>query len=85
MKRHMTTAEGKAFREKWAAVNTAELQELRATTIEWKAKQLIALMSSVGQLGWNEALAGEESEVRQRWNQLRKVYLASKKTSRTSA
>lgn len=85
MKRHMTTVEGEAFKEKWAAVNAVELKELRATTIEWKVKQLIALMSSVGQLGWNEALAGEESDVRQRWNQLRRAYLASKKTPRTSA
>lgn len=85
MKRQMTTAEGKAFKEKWAAVNAGELKELRATTIEWKAMQLIALMSSVGRLGWGKALAGEESEVRQRWNRLRKVYLASKQTPRTSA
>lgn len=84
MKRQMTTVEGKEFKERWAAVDAIELRELRETTIEWKAEQLIALMSSVGKLGWNEALASEESKVRRRWNQLRKVYRASQKTSRTS-
>ena len=79
MKSHMTKADGKAFKERWAAVNAAELKELRVTTIERKARQLIALMSSVGELGWNEALAAEESEVRERWNRLREVYLHQKK------
>ena len=73
MKSHMTRAEGRAFMARWAAVNRAELRELRAASIEQKARQLAALMQSSEGLGWKEALVSEDAEVRERWNELRKV------------
>ncbi len=73
MKASMTKSEARAFQARWAAVNLAERRELQATSMEQKAKQLAALMASVEGLGWKEALAAEENEVRERWNELRKV------------
>jgi hypothetical protein len=67
-------AQARAFRARWAAVNAAEREELRNTPLDLKLKQLVALMSSVGEFGWNAALAREEAEARERWNRLRKAY-----------
>lgn len=73
MKRRITQAEAKAFRARWAAVNAAEREELRATSMVHKLRQLASLMASVKSLGWTTALETEEAEVRDRWNQLRKI------------
>jgi len=72
MKSHMTKAEAGAFKERWEAVNHAERVELRAASLEQKAKHLAALMASVESFGWSKALASEEIVVRERWNELRK-------------
>ena len=76
MKSHLTKTEANAFKARWAAVNRAELEELRAATLDEKIGQLAALMSSVEKMGWSEALASEASEVRERWSRLRKAYRA---------
>ena len=76
MKIHLTKTDAAAFKTRWAIVNRAERKELRATPVGHKLLQLAALMASVDKLGWTESLASEESEVRIRWNRLRKVYLA---------
>ena len=70
----MTKEDADAFRARWKLVNHAEREELRATPVEVKFRQLAALMASVEQLGWTQALAEEEAEVRERWNRLRKAY-----------
>ena len=72
----ISKAQAKAFRARWRAANAAECEELRATPMAVKARQLAALMASVEQLGWTEALAAEEAEVRERWIRLRKVFHA---------
>ncbi len=74
MKRRLKPSEARAFRERWRIVNAAEREELQATPPEIKLRQLAALMASVAQLGWTEALAAEEAEVRERWNRLRRAY-----------
>lgn len=76
MKSLMTKAEAAVFKTQWSAVNAAEVEELRATSVKQKARQLAALMASVEQLGWAKTLASEESEVRNRWNRLRRAYRA---------
>lgn len=76
MKIHLTKADAAAFKARWTAVNRAERKELRATSVSRKLRQLAALMASVDKLGWTKSLAHEESEVRIRWNRLRKSYLA---------
>ena len=62
----ITSNEAAAFVTRWSAVNDAERRELRAMSIEQNAQQLAALMASVAKFGWMEALAREESEVRDR-------------------
>ena len=71
LKRVMTRAEARAFRTRWEMVNAAERAELQATPLDRKLHQLAALMASVEPLGWTEALAAEEEQVRARWNRLR--------------
>ena len=56
--------EARAFRTRWEMVNAAERVELRTTPLDRKLRQLAALMASVQSLGWTEALADEEAEVR---------------------
>jgi hypothetical protein len=73
MHRRLTPAEARAFVERWRLVNTAERAELRATSMAVKLRQLAALMASADQLGWSEALAAEEAEVRERWRRLREA------------
>lgn len=73
MKRHMTKEEAESFRQRWEAANAAERDQLRATSIEDKLRQLSVLMASVPGMGWTEALEAEEAEVRERWSQLRKA------------
>lgn len=73
MKRRISRAEARRFKKRWEAVNAAERRELRATPVADKLRQLAALMASAEKLGWNEALAAEETAVRDRWNRLRKA------------
>ena len=74
MKNKITKLEARAFRRRWKIVNHAERQELRNIPEIEKFRQLVALMSSVEELGWTKALAAEEKAVRNRWNKLRKYY-----------
>ena len=74
MKKRITKLEARAFRTRWKFVNNSERQELRNMPLIEKFKQLVALMSSVEELGWTKALASEEKEVRERWNKLRRYY-----------
>jgi hypothetical protein len=73
VKKPLTRKEAQAFRRQWERVNADEQAELRATPLDRKLRQLAALMASVQALGWTEALAAEDAEVRARWNRLRAV------------
>lgn len=70
----MKRSEANEFRSRWALVNAEEVEELRRTSLDHKIGQLASLMASVKQLGWDTALAAEESEVRARWLRLREAY-----------
>lgn len=74
MKNLITKVEARSFKRRWKAVNAAEREELRRTPPEHKLRQLAALMASVKELGWDEELAEEEAEVRDRWKRLIKAY-----------
>ena len=74
MKNKITKSEVKAFRSQWKIVNKAEREELRSMPVIEKFNQLVALMSSVEEMGWTKALTAEDKEVRNRWNKLRKYY-----------
>ena len=73
MKSTLSREDAQAFRARWDMVNAAEQAELRTTSLSQKLHQLAALMGSVQSLGWSEALAAEETEVRARWTRLRKL------------
>lgn len=70
----LTPEEARAFAARWNVVNQAEREELRATSVATKLRQLAALMASVGELGWDAALAAEEDTVRARWMRLRLLH-----------
>ena len=74
MKNKITKSEVKAFRSQWKIVNKAEREELRSMPVIEKFNQLVALMSSVEEMGWTKALTAEDKEVRNRWNKLRRYY-----------
>jgi hypothetical protein len=74
MQRRMTKADGLAMKARWKKVNDAEREELRRSSPTLRLRQLSALMALAKELGWHEALAEGESEVRQRWRKLRKAY-----------
>lgn len=73
MTKPLSKEQGQAYKSRWKIVAETELQELRESNPEDKLRQLWALMSSVSELGWTQALAREEIEVRERWNRLRQV------------
>jgi transcriptional regulator with XRE-family HTH domain len=68
----LTRGEAQAYKRRWEAVNAAEREELASTPVADKFRQVAALLSSGEKLGWTEALAAEEEQVRQRWARLRR-------------
>ena len=76
VRKRISKAEAQAFKVRWKAVNTAEREELRATSAAHKLRQLNALMASVKVLGYTEPFKAEEAEVRDRWNRLRRAHCA---------
>jgi hypothetical protein len=68
VKKTLTRKEARTFRTRWEMVNAAERIELLTTPLDHKLWQLAALMASVQSLGWTDALAAEETEVRARFN-----------------
>jgi transcriptional regulator with XRE-family HTH domain len=71
--RHLTKHEARAFKQRWDAVNAAEIQELATTPVAQKFRQLEALLASARQLGWTD-LTAEDGEVWERWARLRRIF-----------
>jgi hypothetical protein len=71
----MTKEEAIAYKEGYEAVNALEIAELRSMSDAEKLSQVAALMASVDQMEWREALAAEEEEVRELWVRLKRAYL----------
>ena len=74
MKVTMTRLEALEYVARYKLVNEIELAELRSTSIEVKLEQTNALMIVGDQMGWTDALAEEEAEVRERWLRLKRAY-----------
>ena len=70
----ISRAEARAWQARWELVAEQDLQALRAMTPCQKLAQLGELMSWVDVFGWREALEAEDEMVRERWNQLRRIY-----------
>lgn len=71
MKQESTKAQIRAWHERWRIVNEAEIQELRATSMDEKFRQLAAMMQTAIVLGWESSTPQEIDVVRQRWARLR--------------
>ncbi|OGQ83174.1 MAG: hypothetical protein A3G40_15485 [Deltaproteobacteria bacterium RIFCSPLOWO2_12_FULL_57_22] len=74
MRRRITKAQARAFRERWEAVNALQRRELRQTPLTHKLQQLNALMAWGKHLGWTEPHADGAGEVRRRWKRLFRAY-----------
>ena len=73
---HLTKREARAFKQRWDAVHAAERQDLAATPVAQKFRQLEALIASARQLGWTEAPTEDEGGVWERWAKLRRIFSA---------
>jgi putative transcriptional regulator len=73
---HLTKQEARAFKQRWAAVNAAEREDLATTPVAQKFRQLEALIASARQLGWTEPPTEDEGEVWERWARLRRIFSA---------
>lgn len=74
MKPLITKAAAQAFKERWELVNTIELEELQKTSPASKLQQLTTLMTWVKDFGWGNALKEGETDVRERWLKLKRIY-----------
>ncbi len=79
-RRVMTKREAKAWKARWERVNAFEREELRATPMATKFRQLSTLMNSARALGWLEGTAAEDAEVRRRFRRLRQHYARKRHT-----
>jgi hypothetical protein len=70
----MTREEAIQYKARYEAVNAFEIEELRSMSLEQKLEQTSALMDSVEQMGWSQAMADEETQVRERWLRLKRAY-----------
>jgi putative transcriptional regulator len=74
--RHLTKREARAFKQRWEAVSAAEREDLAATPVAQKFRQLEALIASARRLGWTEAPTVAEGWVWERWARLRRIFHA---------
>lgn len=70
----LTREQAQSYLARWTPVHEIELEELRATPIDVKFKQLAGLMASARALGWIPPDRFDDQETRDRWQQLRRGY-----------
>ena len=63
------------YRERWEIARKRLNEELRATSMEAKSRQLVNLMQSADEMGWSQSLDEEDDAVRARWMALRRAKL----------
>ena len=63
------------YQERWAIARERLNEELRATSMETKLRQLASLMQSARAMGWSQSLDEEDNAVRARWMALRRATL----------
>ncbi len=79
VKRKLSKAEARAYRERWRLVNSREEQELQSTSPELKWQQFLTLLHWAREFSWTEQLSEGEAEVRERWARLKRAHLAKEK------
>ena len=77
MKPTISKAEAQAWMRRWRLVNEAEIDELRATPIETKFRQLAAMMAMAEGLDWQASTEVEIEAVRERWLRLKRKQRAA--------
>ena len=66
------------YRRRWAIVRKRLIEELRATSMESKLRQLAGLMQSAREMGWSRSQEEEDDAVRARWMALRRATLGTR-------
>ena len=61
------------YQERWEIARKRLNEELRATSMEAKLRQLVNLMQSADEMGWSQSLDEEDDAVRERWMALRRA------------
>jgi hypothetical protein len=73
MKTRITKAEARAFRKRWATVNSEQIKQLRRMSIGQKLAQLNALFEWGKYFDGGKPRANKADAVRRRWAQLRRI------------
>jgi hypothetical protein len=68
---HVSSPSTLSLAERWALVNRRVREQDADASLEHKFQQTAALMASVADFGWTEALAEDDERVRQMWTKLR--------------
>jgi hypothetical protein len=68
---HVSSPSNLSIAERWALVNRRVTEQDANASLEHKFQQTAALMASVRDFGWTEALAEDDERVRQMWTKLR--------------
>jgi hypothetical protein len=58
----------------YEAVNALEIEQLRSMSVDEKFEHAAALMESARRMGWTDALAAEDADVRALWIRLKRAY-----------
>ena len=72
----MEAEEARQFKARWQAVNAHVIDEARRASPSDKLRQLALMYEARQALGWADARAAGEDEVRARWRRLRDIYHA---------
>lgn len=70
----MTKEELLAYTAGYEVVNALEIEQLRSMSLEEKFECAAALMEAARVMGWSEALASEDDDVRAIWIRLKRAY-----------
>ena len=63
------------YQERWSIASKRLNEELRATSMETKLRQLAKLMQSAREMGWSQSLDEEDDAVRAMWMAIRRTRL----------
>ncbi len=74
MRSRITKAQAKLFKKRWAIANAAEIEELRQTPASKKLRQFSLLLLCAPHFRKPRKPAGEELELRNRWNRIRRAF-----------
>lgn len=67
----LTKEQAKEFQSRWRLINDTIDEEIRATPVETKLRQLGVMVASAYALDWDQRLREGEEEVRERWRILK--------------